>query len=44
MFIKSNIIDALGGNRVFSSLTAALTYVESILRQQQQQQNDKLTV
>jgi len=29
MFIKSNIIDALGGNRVFSSLTEAVAYVEA---------------
>jgi len=28
MFVKSAIIGALGGNRVFSSLTVALTYVE----------------
>lgn len=29
MFLQSDIIGAFGGNRVFSSLTEALNYVES---------------
>jgi hypothetical protein len=32
-FLKSDIIGALGGNRVFTTLTAALSYVEGTVLQ-----------